>query len=156
MERLWLETRVRAERLPEDLRHERVDDEWSFVETMRHLVCATDIWLGRMILLEERPFPAAGLLPTGYPEAGAAELGIDQLARPSYDEAVTMHAERREQVRGFLATATDALLEEIRTAAPTPAWGEQSHSVRRCLGVLIDEHIEHRRFAERHLAALSA
>src|SRR5215204_3523235 len=38
IERIWSETVPRAERLPEAARHERVDDEWSFVETMRHLV----------------------------------------------------------------------------------------------------------------------
>lgn len=31
-------------------RHERVDDEWSLVETLRHLVFAADVWMGRMIL----------------------------------------------------------------------------------------------------------
>ena len=31
--------------LPPDLLHERVDDEWSFIETLRHLVFATDAWV---------------------------------------------------------------------------------------------------------------
>jgi uncharacterized damage-inducible protein DinB len=154
VERLWDETLLRAEQLPEAVRRERVDDEWSVVETLRHLVMATDIWLGRMIELEERPFHEAGLPPTEYPEDGLPELGIDPTAQPSYEEAVSMHAERREQVRAFLEAVTDAELRDVRTAVPLPAWGERSHSVRDCLGVLVDEYIEHRRFAARDLAAL--
>jgi uncharacterized protein YjbI with pentapeptide repeats len=154
VERTWAETRARAERLPEPVRHQRVDDEWSLVETLRHLVCATDIWLGRMIRGDERPFHPAGLLPTGYPEDGAVELGIDPAASPSYDEAAAVHAERRRQVSAFLATVADADLEEVRTAAPTPVWGERTSTVRGCLGVILDEHVEHRRFAERDLAVL--
>ena len=154
VERLWDETLRRAEQLPEAARHERVDDEWSVVETLRHLVMATDIWLGRMIRLEDRPFHEAGLPPTEYPEDGLPELGIDPTVQPSYDEAVAMHAERRAQVRAFLEAVTDAELHEIRTAVTLPAWGEQSHSVRGCLGVLIDEYIEHRRFAVRDMTAL--
>jgi uncharacterized protein YjbI with pentapeptide repeats len=43
VERLWAETLVRAEQLPEAVRHERVDDEWSLVETLRHLTFAVDV-----------------------------------------------------------------------------------------------------------------
>ena len=67
-----------------------------------------------------------------------------------------MHAQRGEQVRAFLAAVTDAELAEVRTAAPAPAWDEESHPVRECLRVLLDEHIEHRRYAERDLAVLEA
>lgn len=42
LERIWSDTVARAERLREPVRHERVDDEWSFVETLRHLVLVTD------------------------------------------------------------------------------------------------------------------
>ena len=156
VDRLWSQTMARAERLPVGVRHERVDGEWSVAETLRHLVFAVDVWLGRMVRGHDRPFHSAGLPPTGYPAAGAADLGIDLTARPSYAEAVAMHAERGERVRTFLATVTGAELAEIRTAAPAPAWGVESLTVRECLRVLLDEHIEHRRFAERDLAVLEA
>jgi DinB superfamily len=107
-----------------------------------------------MIRGEELPFHRTGLPPTDYPDAGAAELGIDLAARPSHDQAVAMHADRRAQVRRVLEAVTDAELDEIRTAVPAPAWGEKSHSVRECLRVVMDEHIEHRRFAERDLSTL--
>jgi len=41
IERLWDDTIARAGLLPEPALHQRVDDEWSFVETLRHLVLAT-------------------------------------------------------------------------------------------------------------------
>jgi uncharacterized damage-inducible protein DinB len=154
VERLWDETLVRADRLPEAVRHERVEEEWSLVETLRHLVFAIDVWIGRMIRGEELPFHPGGLPPTDYPDAGAAELGIDLAARPSYDEAAAMHAERRAQVRRVVEAVTDVELDEIRTAVPAPAWGEEAHSVRECLRVVMDEHCEHRRFAVRDLAVL--
>jgi len=39
-----------------ELLHERVDDEWSFVETLRHLVFATDAWVRRAILGQPSPW----------------------------------------------------------------------------------------------------
>ncbi|HWD96680.1 MAG TPA: pentapeptide repeat-containing protein, partial [Acidimicrobiales bacterium] len=42
LERLWGETVQRARHLPPDLLHESVDDEWTFIETLRHLVFASD------------------------------------------------------------------------------------------------------------------
>ncbi len=156
VEDLWSRTRTRAEQLPEELRHERVDGEWSVVETLRHLVFAVDVWMGRMVRGEDRPFHPAGLPPTDYPDAGAAELGIDLAARPSYEEAVALHDGRRRQVGDVLARLPEDELETIRTAAPAPAWGEESHSVRSCLGVVMDEHVEHRRYTERDLTALEA
>jgi len=40
----------------------RIDDEWSFAETLRHLVHAIDVWLGKGVLgLEEADFHPLGL-----------------------------------------------------------------------------------------------
>jgi hypothetical protein len=33
-----------------------VDGEWSFAQTLRHLILATDMWLGKAILEIEQPF----------------------------------------------------------------------------------------------------
>ncbi|MFZ2048368.1 MAG: DinB family protein, partial [Trebonia sp.] len=77
IERLWAETVARAGRLPEPALHRRVDDEWSFVETLRHLVFATDRWAGYMILDKPVPYHPLGLPQPGYTPADAAALGID-------------------------------------------------------------------------------
>jgi len=41
LERLWDQTIERARRLRPELLHKSVDGEWSFIETLRHLVFAT-------------------------------------------------------------------------------------------------------------------
>jgi hypothetical protein len=90
--RLWSETVSRAERLPEPSCHERVDGEWSFVETLRHLVFATDSWASRTILDEAMPHHRLGLAHSSYPPADTAALGIDVDARPSLTEVVEVRA----------------------------------------------------------------
>src|SRR5262245_57845889 len=49
LERLWDGTVSRARGFAPELLHESVEGEWSFIETMRHLVFATDAWLRRAI-----------------------------------------------------------------------------------------------------------
>src|SRR5262245_21932731 len=44
LEQRWGETVARARTFDERLLHERVDGEWSFIETLRHLCYATDSW----------------------------------------------------------------------------------------------------------------
>ena len=54
--RLWGETVDRARCLPPELLHESVGGEWSFIETLRHLVFATDSWIRRAILGDRSPW----------------------------------------------------------------------------------------------------
>ena len=51
----WAKTITRALALPEDALHESVNDEWSFVQTLRHLVFAMDKWFTAPILGESVP-----------------------------------------------------------------------------------------------------
>lgn len=44
IEAQWLATIDHVRSLPETVHHERVDGEWSFVETQRHLLFASDAW----------------------------------------------------------------------------------------------------------------
>jgi hypothetical protein len=156
IERLWSETVARAERLPEPARHERVDDEWSFVETLRHLVFATDAWVSRTVLDEPMPYHRLGLTHTSYPAADAAALGIDLDARPSFAEVMEVRADRMALVRRIVDGLTDTELERTCARAPAPGYPEESRSVGRCLGVVSREECEHRRYAERDLAVLEA
>jgi len=59
--RLWDQTVTRARRLPPESLHESVDGEWSFIETLRHLVFATDAWVGRAIGGDPSPWHPLGL-----------------------------------------------------------------------------------------------
>ena len=49
-----------------------VDGQWSFAQTLRHLVMATDTWLGGAVLEIERPYH-----PIGVPNAEYATDGHD-------------------------------------------------------------------------------
>ncbi|MEO7261815.1 MAG: DinB family protein [Jatrophihabitantaceae bacterium] len=156
LERLWSDTVARAERLPEPARHERVEDEWSFVETMRHLVFATDAWASRTILDEPMPYHRLGLTQTAYSPEDAAALGMDLDARPSYAEVMQARAERMALVRGLVDGLTDTELERPCTRTPAPGYPEEARTVGGCLGVVMDEECEHHRYTVRDLAVLEA
>jgi hypothetical protein len=156
IERLWSDTVARAERLPEPARHERVDEEWSFVETLRHLVFVTDAWASRTVLDEPMPYHRLGLTHTHYPPEDAAALGIDLDASPSYAMVMRARADRMSLVRGIIEDLTDTELERLCPRAPAPRYPEELRSVGRCLLVVMAEECEHRRYAVRDLTALEA
>ena len=60
LERTWSATLERAVAMPAGTVEISVDGEWSFAQTLRHLVMATDTWLGRAILEIEQPYHPAG------------------------------------------------------------------------------------------------
>jgi hypothetical protein len=159
IERLWADTVARAEQLPEPALRLRVDDEWSFVETLRHLVLATDKWAGRAILGEPMPYHPFGLPHTGTSPADAAALGIDIDARPSLAEVMEVRDNRMALVRGIVDGLTAASLEWACLRLPAPGfqgYPEETRSVGRCLRVIMHEECEHRRYAVRDLAVLEA
>ncbi|HEY0167539.1 MAG TPA: DinB family protein [Jatrophihabitans sp.] len=156
LEGLWAETVARAERLPEQALHERVDDEWSFVETLRHLVFTTDAWASRTVLDEPMPYHRLGLPQTAYSPTDAAALGMDLDARPSYAQVLQARADRMALVRGIVDGLTDTELARACTRAPAPGYPEEARTVGGCLSVVMDEECEHRRYATRDLAVLEA
>ncbi|MET0143924.1 MAG: DinB family protein [Ilumatobacteraceae bacterium] len=156
LEARWDETLRRAERMPEPARHERVDGEWSLVETLRHLVFADDCWISRQYRETDNPFHPLAVPTTDYPLDQRAELGLDEEAQPSYGDVLTVFHDRRSRLRELLATLTAVDLERPRTAIIAPAWGAETHSGAECLRVLLEEYSSHRRYAERDLAALEA
>jgi uncharacterized protein YjbI with pentapeptide repeats len=154
IERLWSATVARAERLPETVRHQRVADEWSFVETMRHLVYVTDAWASRTVLDEPMPFHRLSLPQSAYPPADAAALGMDLAAQPSYAEVMQARADRLAVVRRIVADLADADLERACSRAPAPGYPEEERTVASCLYVVMKEECEHYRYAVRDLAVL--
>lgn len=156
IERLWADTVARAGRLPEPALRLRVDDEWSFVETLRHLVFATDKWAGRAILDEPMPYHPLGLPASGYPPADPAALSIDIDAHPSLAEVMEVRDNRMALVHGIVDGLTDATLERVCPPLPAPDYPQETLSVGRCLRVIITEECEHRRYAVRDLTALEA
>ena len=156
IERLWAQTVARAGRLPEPALHHRVDGEWSFVETLRHLVFATDKWAGYMILDKPMPYHRLGLPQPGLTPAAAAALGIDPDARPPLAEVLEARRTRIRMVRGIIDGLTDDDLERVCPRLPAPGYPEEARPVGLCLGVVMKEECEHRRYAVRDLAALEA
>jgi uncharacterized damage-inducible protein DinB len=156
VERLWSDTVARAERLPESARHQRVDDEWSFVETLRHLIYIADSWASRTVLDDPLPFHRLGLPQTAYDPADAVALGMDVDARPSYAEVMEARADRMALLRNLVDGLTDTELERMCTRSPAPGYPEGQRSVGECLGVVMEEESEHHRFATRDLAKLEA
>jgi DinB superfamily len=155
LEQQWAETFAHARRLPEDLLHERVDGEWSFIETQRHLVFATDAWIRRALLGDPRPYDPLDL---PHDEMGEIEgVPNDPEARPSLDEVLALRADRMGTYRQVLAELTDAQLAGTTTAVPETGYPESTEfAVARCLQCILLEEWWHRRYAERDLAALEA
>jgi len=156
IERLWAQTVVRAGQLPGPALHQRVDDEWSFVETLRHLVFATDRWAGYMILDKPAPYHPLGLPQPGFTPADAAALGVDLDADPPLAQVLEARGTRMRMVRDIVDGLTDEDLDRICPRLPAPGYPEEARSVGLCLGVVMKEECEHRRYAVRDLAALEA
>jgi hypothetical protein len=155
IERLWAGTVDRARRLPPELLHERVDGEWSFIQTLRHLVFATDAWVRRAYLGEESPYHPLDLPHTETDPA--LEVPNDPDARPTLDEVLALRADRMATVRQVLDELTDERLAGRTDPVPGPGYPPpDSYEVSRCLGAILNEEWEHRRFAERDLAVLEA
>lgn len=154
VEGLWSGLLARAEALTEEQRQTRVDGEWSFVETVRHLSFALDTWIVNMIQGQDNPWHSIGRPPTDYGDANAIDIGIDVAARPTLAEALPVYQERRSLMSQVVASVTDDELAEMRERAPAPAWGVEPHSVGQCLRIVLNEHCQHYRFARRDLDRL--
>ena len=63
VDEMWAPTLAEARRRPPDQLHQRVDGEFSFVETLRHLLFATDAWLTRMVLRVPNAYHELALPP---------------------------------------------------------------------------------------------
>lgn len=154
-ERVWAETVERARHLPEEKLHERVDGEWSFIQTLRHLVFATDSWVLRAIQGNPYPYDALSL---PFSEMGEIDgVPNDVEARPSLDEVLALRADRMAIVRQVIENLTDeALAGSTEPVEPIGYPESESFPVRRCLGAIVIEEWEHHLFANRDLAVLES
>jgi len=147
VERAWSGTVDRVATMPPRTVDVSVDGEWSFAQTLRHLILATDMWLGRAILEIEQPFHPFGLIDAGT-AADGFDTSVFATATPSYSEVLEARAGRVAMVREFLATVTAAELEATRKNPHAPAYPE---TVLSCLQVILEEEWEHYRYATRDL-----
>jgi uncharacterized damage-inducible protein DinB len=153
IERVWPPTIEWARRLPPELLHERVEGEWSFIETLRHLVFATDAWVRRAILGLAEPYSPLGLRHDEMEPDPSVPNDPD--ARPSLDEMLELRADRMRTVHDVIATLTDDALGGQTDPVPQPGYPPPgSYPVRRCLRTIVNEEWLHRLYAERDLATL--
>jgi uncharacterized protein YjbI with pentapeptide repeats len=155
LERLWAQTVERARGMPPQLLHERVDGEWSFTETLRHLVFATDAWVRRAILREPSPWDPLDLPHEEMPDQPSVPRDRD--ARPGLEEVLALRADRMATVRRVLADLTDDKLAAMTEPVAALGYPEsESFAVRRCLRAIVNEEWEHRLYAERDFDVLES
>ena len=153
-ERLWAATVERARRLPPELLHESVADEWSFIETLRHLAFATESWVGRCIDGDPSPWHPLSLpWDEMRPRPGVPR---DRSARPSLDEALALRLGAMASVRRVVDGLTDEQLDSRTAPLVGPGWPDEGETfpVRVCLQIVLNEEWEHRMYAERDLTVL--
>ncbi|MGO1972188.1 MAG: DinB family protein [Propionibacteriaceae bacterium] len=150
----WMATFRRAADLSETLQQARVDREWSFVETQRHLLFASDAWLGSAVLEEENPYHPLGFPAGGTPPDEAAKLGLTLDATPSLDEVLEARLARMATMRRVVATLDQVEFDRVCGRKPADPYPDQTYLVGRCLRVVLKEEAEHHRYAVRDLAVL--
>lgn len=152
LERLWDGTVARAKTLPEEALHRGVDDEWSFIQTLRHLNFASNAWVGRMILGNLAPWHPLDL-PWDEAE-GWDGIPWDREARPSLDEVLAVRRARQAMVRRVIEALTDEQLATDVTRTE-PGWPQaESFPLKECLRIVLNEEWEHRLYAERDLTII--
>jgi hypothetical protein len=155
LERLWAQTLERARGFPPELLHESVDGEWSFIETLRHLVFATDSWIRRAIQGDPSPWDPLGLPWDEMPDTPGVPRDRD--VRPSLDAVLELRRDRMSSVRQVIEGLTDASLDSETEPVEGPGWPPpRSFAVREILLIILNEEWEHRLYAERDLDALEA
>lgn len=147
VEEMWAETIERARKLPKEKLHERVGVEYSFVETLRHLVFAWDAWLTRMVLQVPNAYHECAL-PPDLPVDAPPDTG------PGLDEVLEVRAERFARIRDYLSKATMADLTSINTPPDPTGHPQGSQRVADCFGVVLNEEWWHNQYALRDLAVL--
>jgi hypothetical protein len=145
LESTWAPTIERARELTDEQLHESVNGEWSFLDTLRHLVFAIDKWCTVPLLGGE-------LHPFGIPNVSSRDryLALDYGSDPSLDEVLAVRADRAAGLRAFLGKLSDDDLDrvvEVSENGPNP--------VRECVFTVLEEEFWHHRYAARDLELLS-
>lgn len=151
VEAAWDLAVERAAGLPAGVVDERVAGEWSFAQTLRHLVMATDVWLRVSVLgvAFDEAFHPYGLPHSEFAQDGHDTSGFTE--PPSYDAVLAVRAERVAMVREHLAGVTAADLQSPAVHVWAP---EVPRRVLQSLHTILHEEWEHLRYALRDLAVV--
>ena len=125
-----------------------VDGEYSYLQTLRHLVFAIDRWITGPVLGRAEPFHRLGYAYDSAPPEELAPLDLD--ATPSLNEVLQVRAERVGFVEALVLDATD---ESLARPIASPNGGTTTFGD--CIRVVMIEEWWHHHYAERDLAILS-
>jgi DinB superfamily/Pentapeptide repeats (8 copies) len=145
LEDAWAKTITLAKALPDDALHQPVNDEWSFVQTLRHLVFAMDKWFTAPIL-DER------FHPIGLPNTGSADFpwpDLDYGVTPSVEDALAVRSDQARKFRDYLATVA-----ATEFARSVDVLENGANPVQECIYTVFEEEFWHNRYAQRDLAQL--
>lgn len=107
LERIWAATLDRVAAMPAGTVDVSVGGEWSFAQTLRHLVMATDAWLGRAILGIDQPFHPIGQ-PNAEYETDGNDMSVFTTVTPSYAEVLEVRVGRVAMVRDLDAIEAES------------------------------------------------
>ncbi len=153
IERLWGDTVARARSLPAVYLDKSVEGEWSFIQTLRHLIFATDSWVSRVILGDPTPWDPLGLPWNEMPDKSHVPHDLD--ARPTLDAVLELRRDRMATVRRVIDGLTRTSLDAPTPPVDAPGWPPpKSFTARKSLLIILNEEWEHRMYAERDLSVL--
>jgi hypothetical protein len=146
LESEWATTIAAAQALPDGAVHESVGGEWSFVQTLRHLVMAIDKWFTAPVLGE-------AFDPIGLPNTGSLDFpfpGLDLGTTPTLADVLAVRAERSRRFREYLESVTPAdLTDQVDVIENGP------HPLQECIYTVFEEEFWHLRYARRDLELLA-
>ena len=143
----WHVLVARAESMSPSELLDSVDGEWSFRDTMRHLVFVRDKWFAGPILGREL-FTDVGLPNTGSREFGWPGLNLD--AAPSVDQVLEVRSRQNAELVEWLSRVDVSDL-----SGETTVLENGTVPVLMCLHAVLEEEFEHLRYATRDLDLLS-
>ncbi|MGI8645525.1 MAG: DinB family protein [Nocardioides sp.] len=156
----WAATIARVRAMPEGTERTRVNDEWSTIETLRHLIFAVDAWFRRGALGVESPYTPLSIAGPWLAddELPTVQAALDATADPTFDEVLAVRAERVAEIGAGLDSTDAAALAAPRPPLETEGWPphQEDYTVVDALHVALKEEWWHHRFTVRDLDALEA
>ena len=143
LEAVWAPVIARVQAMPDEAAHRSVNGEFSFVETLRHLLMAMDKWFTQPVL-------GGTFHPYGLPNRGSIDVpfpGLDLSSTPSLSEVLAARAERADAFRAALDGLEPADLDR-----PIEVMENGSCQLRDGVFTVFEEEFWHHRYAVRDLA----
>lgn len=146
----WAATIARAQALPEGSLDVSVAGEWSFAQTLRHLVMATDVWLTRTAIGSDEPLHPIGQPNVEY-ESDGGDPAVFSEREPTFERVLEVRADRVDRVTDFLSAVTE---EELSAERRNPWGSDYPETVLSCIRTILEEEWEHLRYAVRDLETI--